>query len=241
MPLCAVKSERSCNTPENVRHVKRSTKRRTTYSDVENAKPCNRRVLSKCTWQFYHQPDQDNFGPQLIVTEPDGKSHYLMDPETFMRNLRWHSARLWEKETSMLMTEEIFEAIVMGNMHQIAGDGYDDDCNKENQRATTAQAAMTASTRWKARLRGGIVPRWKRKNCSSVLPFHHTFEGSVSLRTSDGSREMDCTKLLGFHGSWSSQGLGRVLEEASSLLKLFGILGSWRKIIANCCSLAQQH
>lgn len=47
-----------------------------------------RRGLPKCSWVFWHEPDDTNFGPQIMVTEPDETTHYLIDVATFWAKLR---------------------------------------------------------------------------------------------------------------------------------------------------------
>lgn len=44
--------------------------------------------LPKCNWQFWHEPDVTNHGPQITLTRPDGTTYYLIDIETFWAKLR---------------------------------------------------------------------------------------------------------------------------------------------------------
>lgn len=227
MPLCEITSQRPYNRPRMIKRDTMAAKRRTKHRVDENqalSEPHNQRVLSKCTWQFYHEPDQDNFGPQLIVTEPNGNSHYLVDQQTFMRKLQWYSARYMEEGRGMIPTEGVFEALVLEE------NGDDDHDIEEQIYAATAQATLTASARWKMRLRGGIMQRWKKRNSSSILPLYHTHEMSSTTSRSGVSEKTDQTNLLDFSRFWGNQQPGSEPQEAPSITNLFGALGILRTI-----------
>lgn len=226
-----MRAKRICKRSKNIEQASRVAKKRAKHlNDANKAlpKPCSPRTLPKCTWQFRHKPDQDNFGPQLVLTEPNGNSHYLVDPETFVREFRYYSAKFEEEENKLLVTEGGFEALLADE------DSYNDGDDEKPVPAAAAQATMAASARWKTRLQEGIMQQWKKRSLSAILPLYHTNRRSNPSSSSDVLEGMERTSLLGFSGSWSSRHCRIAPEEASPMLKRFGALGIMRSI-AYCC------
>lgn len=217
MPLREVFKARTRKRPANAENDPNAIARRPRRCNDENKarpKPCGRRILSKCTWKFCHEPDQNNFGPQLVVTEPDGSNHYLVDPETFMRKLRYPSAGFRE-ENEILVNEKALGKIYDADNDN--GDGKEDHID-----TIIAQTSMIASAKLRTRLRGGIMLRWRKRTIANILPLNVTRERSNSLPTSDVQGQADRTKLFNISNSCSDGYHCSASEEVLSLLKLFG-------------------
>lgn len=227
MPLSEVALARPRKRPANAENDPSAITRRSRHGNKENKarpKPRGRRVLSKCTWKFCHEPDQNNFGPQLIVTEPNGSNHYLVDPETFMRKLRYPSAGLRE-ENKIHMNEKALGAMVVDDKIYNADDVDDGDGNEDHIDTITAQTPMKASAKLRTRLRGGIMLRWRKRNSANILPLHDAREPSSSPPTSDVQGRTERIRIFDISGCCSDQYHCSGSEEVLSLLKLFGGLG----------------
>lgn len=228
MPLSEVASAKPRKRTANVQHVTTMTQRKARRCNDENKalpKPRNRRVLSKCTWMFYNEPDLSNFGPQLIVTEPNGSNHYLVDPETFAFNLRKRSNDFRE-ETDILVDAEFFGTPnIDGQIYDAEDDLDDSDGTQVHVGTCTAQAPVPASTKLRTRLRGGIMQRWRKRISGNTLLLHHTREPCSALFTPRAFGRKGRTNSFDFSDSRSVDYRCNETGEVLTLLKLCGELG----------------
>lgn len=225
MPLCEVASARPRNRTANAENDTSMVKRRSRHCNDENEalpKPRSRRVLSKCNWVFCHEPDQNNVGPQIIVTEPNGSNHYLVDPETFASKLRKRSIDFRE-EADTLMDDTVFGTPTINGQINHARNVLDDG-NETQVRmgAFTAQAPMTASAKLRTRLRGGIMQRWRKRISGKTSPLYYTRERCSSLHIPRVYGRTGRTDSLDFSGSRSSD---HRCSEAGEVLSLPGLFG----------------
>jgi hypothetical protein len=194
--------------------------------------------LQRCSWRFWDEPDDANRGPQIVVTEPSGEEHYLVDLETFWSKLRQRSGRRAagpardDPERAMLL--------VMG------GSGVEDTPGRGVQGpapgAVSSTTATTRGRRWSTRLRQAFSRRGGGGGggCGgqprTILPLcYKGGGGGGGGGPGQQPEDSETGRLLGFvDGAWDGcrrrQGL-----EVDDLLRLIGVLGLLRTI-AYCCS-----
>lgn len=201
--------------------------------------------LQRCSWRFWDEPDDANRGPQIVVTEPSGEEHYLVDLETFWSKLRQRSGRRAagpardDPERGMLL--------VMGgggveDMPVRGGPLHAEDEEALVSSAPEAVSSTTATTRgqrWSARLRQAFSRRGGGGGggCGgqprTLLPL--CYNGGGGGGPGQQPEDSEAGRLLGFvDGAWDGcrrrQGV-----EVDDLLRLIGVLGLLRTI-AYCCS-----
>lgn len=232
------KVERLYSKPKRLKQsVKASNKRKTNHHNNENKAPSQDLPpsrLPECGWRFWHEPDRNNIGPQLIVTEPDGKNHYLVDAEARAIRTRLHSAPFEAVE------EDGFDFTSDGMVYAIPVSRIlpEKDKNNKKQRlhACAAQVAEVVSPRWKdiasrrTRLRGGVMQYQKRRSSSAILPLDRINGRSNTLSSS----KMERANMSGVKGAYNEPGEVSFRE----LFKGWGIL---RTFAYYCCPESEQH
>lgn len=248
MPLGEVVVDWVCNGPKPAERLMGKKKKQLKRGENDENQPPeeasdqqSKRRLSACSWKLWHEPDQNNFGPQIIVTDPDGESHYLIDPETHARRLGLYMKGLGTTEEEEFaftyggftdMVDDVAEeeesdstyqdSLVndwirmegewrFSNMAKAQGE-YDIHCNV-SQPISPKYSTQKDKALWRTRLRGGLMKTWKRIP-GPLLPLHNTHE----KRASDAGYGL-------FEDPWS---LSVILER----LRDMGIL---RTIESYCC------
>lgn len=245
--------DRVYNRPRPIKQQVGATERRVKWNEndenqmpeANNQHPENR--LSGCSWKFWHEPDQNNFGPQLIVTEPDGQSHYLLDPETYERRVRLCVADFGVEEEEELVfahngvtTATAIQQIILNmgedgdwekgmNEPKYAKDWLQDMLQRSHEASTETDKAQ-----WKTKLRGGLMQTWKKRSSGTILPLHNTLEESNSSSWFDSSEEKEESRIG--RGIFNSgQHCHNDPEGTSMFLEVFRVLGILRTIAKSCC------
>lgn len=172
------------------------------------------RALPKCNWQFWDEPDDTNHGPQIIVTEPSGASHYLIDLDTFRvkvrqrREYRAGQAASYVEKSRMAARMEAMASFGPEEMEM-----YGDDDESVPPSYTSGH-----STRWWMRwgrmfFGAGSQPR-------TLLPVYHD----------DSPLDPEKAKLLGYDGAQDEKHLG----ENAGMIRPPGFVGALRNL-ACCC------
>ncbi|ROW11273.1 hypothetical protein VMCG_01362 [Cytospora schulzeri] len=197
--------------------------------DMLAMKMCSK-GLQRCSWRFWDEPDDTNHGPQIIVTEPNGDEHYLIDLETFWSKLRQRSERhaahsIRDPEKAMLTGDKV-------------GGRLDDTVQEPVTRVEDEKALISVSEassmtirgqRWSTRLKQAFSRRNDSAGQSrTLLPLCHDVGEGGSSQFEDS----ETARLLGFEGTWDTR---RRQGGEVDLLRLIGVLGLLRTI-AYCCS-----
>lgn len=152
------------------------------------------RGLQKCNWVFWHEPDDTNFGPQIMVTEPNGTTHYLVDKATLWDKLHQHTEQhaATRGRSPMPSGSESTEAFV-------DDEDYYSEKEEETPVVSAQVCAPTAPATWASRLRGGIAQRWRIRSS----------RGWLSLRSACSLPEdadvLEASNIAGLHDAWSDR------------------------------------
>lgn len=173
------------------------------------------RALPRCNWQFWDEPDDTNHGPQIVVTEPDGASHYLVDLDTFRIKVRQRRESRSAQAASYVEKSRMaarMEAMTSFSAEEMELYGDDED-------SALASCTSGHSTRWWLRwgrmfLRPGSQPR-------TLLPMYH----------SDTTFDPEKAQLLGYDGAQDET----PREKNALIVRSPGFAGALRNL-ACCCS-----
>lgn len=189
--------------------------------------------LQRCSWRFWDEPDDTNHGPQIVVTEPNGAEHYLIDLETFWSRLRQRSERLAAESAR---ESERAVCIMDGNMDDMLHCTFQDTvaCEKDEGAfviasglpSTTTMSSSKRGQRVSTRLKQAFSRRTGQPR--GLLPLYHDGGDDGSRQSEDSETE----RLLGCDDIWDDRPRQGVEMD---LLRLFGVLGLLRTI-AYCCS-----
>lgn len=173
------------------------------------------RALPRCNWQFWDEPDETNHGPQIIVTEPSGASHYLIDLDTFRIKVRERRERRSAQAASYVEKSRMaarMEAMASFSAEEMGLYGDDED-------SALPPCTSAHSTRWWLRwgrmfLRSGSQPR-------TLLPMYHN----------DSPCDPEKAQLLGYDGAQDKN----PREKSEVFVRSPGFTGTLRNL-ACCCS-----
>lgn len=173
------------------------------------------RGLPKCSWQFWDEPDDTNHGPQIIVTEPSGASHYLIDLDTFRVKVR--QRRECRSSQAASYVEKSRMAARMEAMASFGPEEMEMYCDDDDSALPSYISGH--GTRWWLRwgrifLRAGSQPR-------TLLPMYHD----------DSPLDPEKANLLGYDGTQDE----KPLEENVGMIRPSGFVGALRNL-ACCCS-----
>lgn len=102
-------------------------------------------------------------GPQIIVTEPDGNQHYLVDPETYWAKHRQRSEQLLNEcrgGREQVLTETTSQS-------------FDEQEFGNEEFLELLQSIVISSDRGTSSLRGGrIIRKWKKWGSKVMLPMY---------------------------------------------------------------------
>ncbi|KAI3392815.1 hypothetical protein diail_5164 [Diaporthe ilicicola] len=172
------------------------------------------RPLPRCSWNFCGEPDDTNRGPQIIVTEPSGASHYLMEPDTFRLKVSQHWQHCSTQAASY--TEKMRRTHRMEDMASFINEEMETYGSDELD--PFHLHTSDHGTRWWLRLgkllfRSGVQPQ-------ALLPLYHTHSTS---------EDPEKPKLFGYDGAQD----GHAREEKAGMLRLPGFVGNLRDLA--CC------
>lgn len=193
---------------------------------IPRARPVRRRrpkapgALPKCSWQFWDEPDDTNRGPKIIVTEPSGALHYLIDLDTFHMKIEQRRKRQLGLAASYVETCRM--AARTDHMSSFSFEkmdmyGDDDDSTLLSYPGYTPGHSSKWWQRWgRMLLRPAAQPR-------PLLPTYH--------QTASSSFDTEKSSLLGYDGNQDEKPHDVKLEAARSP----GFVGALRDL-ACCCS-----
>ncbi|KUI66971.1 hypothetical protein VM1G_02002 [Cytospora mali] len=183
--------------------------------------------LQRCSWKFWDEPDDTNHGPQIIITEPDGKEHYLIDLEAFWSKMRQRSERHaadTARDTEKYVPTDKMEDVPKCTMQEV------ETCSNDDDVALVPVCAASSTTmrgqKWSTRLKQAFSRRSGQPR--TLLPLCHDGEEGGSSQSEDSETE----RLLRLDGTWDSR---RRQGGELDMLRLIGVLGLLRTI-AYCCS-----
>lgn len=173
------------------------------------------RGLPRCNWQFWAEPDDTNHGPQIIVTEPSGASHYLIDLDTFGLKVRRHRDFQYGQAASYV--EKSRMAARMEDMANFSSDEM--DIYGDDEESALPSYTSSHATRWWLRwgrmlFRSGCQPR-------SLLPMYQN----------DTPFDLEKVQLLGYDGAQDE----KPREVKVGGVRAPGVAGALRSL-ACCCS-----
>ncbi|KAL1852049.1 hypothetical protein Daus18300_012331 [Diaporthe australafricana] len=176
------------------------------------------RALPRCNWEFWGEPDDTNRGPQIIVTEPSGASHYLIDPDTFRLKVRQRRERRPIQAATFTGNGGLsgsMEDMASCFIEEIEADGEDelDSCPLHRPDHTM---------RWWLRLgrtvlRPVVQPR-------ALLPLYHNH--SIS-------EDPEKAKLLGYDGAQDE----KPCEGRAEMVRSPGVVDTLRNMVCSCLKL----
>ncbi|ROW17956.1 hypothetical protein VPNG_00275 [Cytospora leucostoma] len=160
-----------------------------------------------------HDPASGWTSIDIIVTEPEGDEHYLIDLEAFWSKLRQRSERhaagpAHDSEKSLLEDnmEDMLDCAVQET------EALDED-EKALCPVPAASAVTMRGQRWSTKLKQAFSRRSSQSR--AVLPVCRDGSGDGALERSETVR------LLGFDGAWDAR---RHQQDEVNLLKLLGVL-----------------
>lgn len=173
------------------------------------------RALPRCSWQFWDEPDDTSRGPQIIVTEPSGTSHYLIDLDTYRLKVGQRRASGHGQADSYVERSRM--AARMDAMARFSAD--DMDVYGDDDDSTLPSYTSGHSTKWWQRW-GRMLLRSGTHN-RSLLPMYHT----------ESSFDPEKLDLLGYDGSQDE----KPLDEKFGTTNPSEFIGALRSL-ACCCS-----
>lgn len=174
------------------------------------------RALPRCSWQFWDEPDDTNRGPQIIVTEPSGTSHYLIDLHTHRLKVRQRSASGPGQAASYVERSRMAARVeAMARFGDDDMDMYGDD----DDDSTLPFYTPGHSTRWWQRWRRMLLRSGTHNR--SLLPMYHN----------ESSFDSEKLNLLRYDGSQDE----KLLDDKFGINHPTGFIGALRSL-ACCCS-----
>ncbi|POS78084.1 hypothetical protein DHEL01_v203537 [Diaporthe helianthi] len=146
--------------------------------------------LPRCNWQFWDEPDETNHGPQIVVTEPNEASHYLVDLDTYHKKLRQrHERKSGQAAASYVeMCRMAARTDAMGSFSFEKMDMYGDDDESALFPWHTQGHSMRWWQRWGRMLLGSVM------QCRPLLPMCHQADSPFDSHSEKWT-------LLGYHGA----------------------------------------
>ncbi|KUI57189.1 hypothetical protein VP1G_04532 [Cytospora mali] len=148
--------------------------------------------LQRCSWKFWDEPDDTNHGPQIIITEPNGKEHFLIALETFWSKMRQVSERhIAEsaRDTEKYSPTDKMQDVLKCTIQEV------ETCANDDERALVPVCAASSTTmrgqKWSTRLKQAFSRRSGQPR--SLLPLCHDGEEGSSSQSEDSETE----RLLG--------------------------------------------